>query len=980
MGQVSDQQSLATPADNRRGSLPLQLTSFVGREREIDAIGTLLEGTRLLTIMGAGGSGKTRIALEVAARVAPTFSHGVAWIELAAIVDPRHVPTHVATVLGVREDAAPTTEEALVGTLRDQTRLLVLDNCEHVLDAATGLIRLLVSSCPNVRVVATSREALGIGGERSWLVPTLSLPPVTSPDEPVSITAALESEAVRLFAERARDVVADFAINESNVRAIVRICRRVDGLPLAIELAAARVRVLPPEQIADRLDDSFRVLAAGGHGALPRHRTLRAAIDWSYDLLTEVERKLLGHLAVFAGGFSLDAAERVCAADPISEADVLDHLADLVGKSLVAMQETNGMARYRLLESVRQYADERLRESDPNAVTLVRERHAEYFRDLAMRAEPGAIVGDAISLERLDADADNCRAALAWSHEHGRDADVGLPLAGALVWYWYHRNLWREGAQALEVALANSIGAPPLARGRALHGTGIFANYVGELAFSESRFREAEAIWRAENTNESTRWLAFTLIGRCTVALATNRPDDAESLAEESVSVARRTGDAWDVALAGGYALMAVKVWRKDWLGADAVLTEAERVFRARGYQFGLAFMVDARAYVALQLGDDARSAALAADALSLLTSQPDHWLASRSIRILAALTARVRQFETAATLLGAADGMLTSIGARALTAEREGVAGVDQTIRAELSDADFERAYRAGGAMPLREATSFATQHASTFGTVAPAATRQPLGRETANALSLHVRALGPLEVRRDGELIAPDAWKYAKPRELLLYLLANRAGRTRDQIGLTFWPDATPAQVKNNFHVALHQVRRALGTADVIVFDGERYAVNWSLGVELDAYQFEEDIRVALRAREGALPLLERTLASYAGDFLEDAQAGDWHLEYRDRLQRLYLDGLLAFGEQLAHAGRDDDEAEAYRRVLSRDGLNEEAHRRLIASLARAGRRTEALRQYDRLVETLDRELDAEPDATTVALIERVRRGAAP
>ena len=977
MSPVSNQQSLATPGDNRRGSLPLQLTSFVGREREISALRTLLESTRLLTIMGAGGSGKTRLALEVAGQVASAYPDGVVWIELAPIVDPRHVPTHVATILGVREDAAPTTEEALVATLRGQTRLLVLDNCEHVLDAATDLVRLLLGSCPNLHVLATSREALGLGGERSWLVPTLSLPLASRFDETPSVATALESEAVRLFAERARDAVADFAIHEGNVRAIVRICRRVDGLPLAVELAAVRVRVLPPEQMADRLDESFRVLAAGGHGATPRHRTLRAAIDWSYNLLTDSERTLLGRLAVFSGGFTLEAAEQVCVGDTISETDVLDLLAELVGKSLVAMQETHGNARYRLLESVRQYADERLQESDSEAVAQIRRHHAEYFRDLASAAEPRTIVADAASLERLDTEADNCRAALAWSHANGKDADIGLPLASSLVWYWYYRNLWREGANALEIALTDSADAPPLARARALHGTGIFANYVGDLRFADSRFREAEAIWRADATSESTRWLAFTLIGRCTVALGTNRPDDAESFANESVRVAQRTGDPWDSALAGGYALMAVKVWRKDWLGADTALADAERVFRARGYEFGLAFALDARAYVALQLGEDGRSAALATDALMLLSGRPDHWLASRSIRILAALAEHVRQFEVAATLLGAADGMLASIGARALTAERDGVTGVEQAIRRQLLEADFDRAYRAGGAMAFREAMNFAMQHGSTFRDARPAPVAAPLGNERVGMLALEVRALGPLEVRRNGVLMSSDTWRYAKPRELLLYFLANRTGRTRDQIGLTFWPDASPAQVKNNFHVALHQLRRALGMADVVVFDGERYVVNWALGVELDAHRFEEDVRAAMRARDGALPVLERALAAYTGDFLEDAHVGDWHLEYRDRLQRLYVDGLIAVGALLAQAGRTDDEADAYRRVLSRDPLHEEAHRLLIASLARAGRRSEALRQYERLVVTLERELDAEPDAATIALVERVRRG---
>jgi predicted ATPase/DNA-binding SARP family transcriptional activator len=976
MGRLSDQQPLATLRDNRRGSLPLPLTSFVGREREIDALCALLDGARLLTITGAGGSGKTRLALEVAGRVVPAYPDGVAWIELAPIVDPRNVATHVATVLGIREDAAPTTEEALIGTLRGQTRLLVFDNCEHVLDAATQLIKLLLGSCPDLRVLATSREALGLGGERSWLAPTLSLP-TSQLDEPLSVAEALESEAVRLFVERARDAVADFAITDANVRSIVRICRRVDGLPLALELAAARVRVLPPEQIATRLEDSFRVLATGGHGVVPRHRTLRAAIDWSYDLLTDAERTLLGRLAVFSGGFTLEAAERVCAGDPIAETEVLDHLADLVGKSLVAMQETHGTARYRLLESVRQYAHERFQESDRDAVAQLRRRHAEYYRDLAIVAEAGTIVGNESWMKRLDAEADNCRAALAWSHANGLDAPIGLPLAGSLVWYWYHRSLWREGAQALELALADATDATPLARARALHGTGIFANYVGDLDFADARFRDAEAIWRTDDTSTSKRWLAFTLIGRCTVALATGRYDDAERLAEESMVVARRTGDPWDAALAGGYALMAVKVWRKDWLSADAVLAEAERVFRARDYQFGLAFTLDARAYVALQLGENERSAALAVGALALLRARPDHWLASRSVRILAALAARVRYLDVAATLLGAADAMLASIGARALTSEREGVAGVEAAVRTQLSAAQFDQAYRAGRSMTLQEASSYAMQHGLAFDHGVTATDAEPLGTGDAGTPVLEVRALGPLEVRRAGVLMSHDAWRYAKPRELLLYLMTHRAGRTRDQIGLTFWPDASAAQVKNNFHVALHQLRRALGTADLVVFDGERYVVNWALGVELDAHRFDEDVRAALRSRDGALPLLERALAAYAGDFLEDANAGDWHLEYRDHLQRLYADGLLAFGQMLAQAGRVDDEAEAYRRLLSRDPLHEEAHRRLIASLANAGRRSEALRQYDRLVEILDRELEAEPDAATVALVERIRRG---
>jgi len=975
----TDRPPYADAGAGTRTSLPVQLTSFVGRGREIEALVDILEGTRLLTITGAGGSGKTRLALEVAARVAPLHKDGVDWVELAPLVDPRDVTTHVATALRIREDAAPSAEEALVGTLRDQARLLVLDNCEHVVDACADLVGLLLRSCPHLTVVATSREALGVGGERSWLVPQLSLP---STDEPSSAVVALRSEAVRLFAERARDVVTDFAVTDANAPALVRICQRVDGLPLAVELAAARVRVLAPDQIASRLEDSFRVLAAAGRGAPPRHRTLRAAIDWSYDLLTATERELLRRLSVFSGDFSLEAAERVCAGDPIGEHDVLDLLTELVDKSLVAMQEKTGVARYHLLESVRQYAGERLRDTDLVAATRIERRHAEFFRDFATAAESHVIVGGAGWLIRLDADADNCRAALAWSHQHGHDAEVGLALASALIWYWYHRNRWREGSQALERALSGSRDAPPIARARALHGTGIFANYIGDLAFADTRLHEAESIWRAEDAEANARWLAFALIGRCTVALATNRPDDAERFAEESVRVARLTGDPWDAALAGGYALMAVKVWRRDWLSADALLADAGRVFHSRDYRYGLAFVLDARAYVALQLGEDGRSAALAVDALALLTDRPDHWLASRSARVLAAIAARAGEPDQAATLLGAADGMLASIGARALTAEREGLATLETSIRTSLAEDTFERTYRAGATMPFREATAAAMQYGGTVATADRRDGHASLGTtatgDDPGAPTLEVRALGPLELRRDGTRISPEAWRSAKPRELLLYLLVHPSGRTRDQLGLAFWPDASAAQVKNNFHVTLHQVRRALGTAELVVFDGERYVINWSLGVDFDARRFEEDVRSALRMREGGLPVLERALATYAGDFLEDAHVGDWHLEHRDRLQRLYVDGLLALGELLSRAGRADEEADAYRRILARDAVHEEAHRRLITSLARAGRRSDALRQYDRLASALRRELEAEPEPATVALVERVRRGA--
>src|SRR5690242_18813438 len=357
---------------------PAQLTSFIGREREIAALHELVQGTRLVTLTGAGGSGKTRLALEVASRLraAGQYPDGVAWVELAPLSNPELVPHHVADALGVRRDGIRAAGDALLEALRDWDALLVLDNCEHLVEACARLAEALLRGCPRLRIMATSREALGLAGERAWLVPALALPAVAA-GKPVTRAAAAESEAIRLFVERTQAVRPSFELRDDNVAPIAHICRRLDGLPLAIELAAARARVLDPQQIAARLDDVFGLLTAGGRTADPRQRTLRGTIEWSHALLTEPERILFRRLAVFAGGFTLDAAEAIAAAAPIAAADVLDLLSGLVDKSLVLLETEAVEARYRMLETMRQFARERLEEAG-EAAELGR-RHALFF-------------------------------------------------------------------------------------------------------------------------------------------------------------------------------------------------------------------------------------------------------------------------------------------------------------------------------------------------------------------------------------------------------------------------------------------------------------------------------------------------------------------------------------------------------------------------------------------------------------------------
>jgi non-specific serine/threonine protein kinase len=401
-------------------NLPLELSSFVGRERELAEVERSLENTRLLTLTGSGGCGKTRLALAVAAELVGGLEDGVWLVELAPLADPSLVPQAVASTLGVREQPGRLLTETLSDYLRSKKMLLVLDNCEHLIEACATLVEALLRSCPELCVLATSREALGITGEVAWPVPSLSLPDVRRLP---NIESLPQYESARLFVERAVAVKPAFALTEQNAASVAQICYRLDGIPLALELAAARTKVLSVEQIADRLDDCFGLLADGGRTALPRQRTLHATMDWSHELLSEEERALFRRLSVFAGGFTLEAAESVCAGEELERNEVLQLLSHLVDKSLVTAREVSGEARHHLLETVRQYGWEKLSESGETG--LVRERHAEYYLALAEEAEPELKAERQVAwLERFERDHDNLRAAMAWLLGRGESEEA----------------------------------------------------------------------------------------------------------------------------------------------------------------------------------------------------------------------------------------------------------------------------------------------------------------------------------------------------------------------------------------------------------------------------------------------------------------------------------------------------------------------------------------------------------------------------
>ena len=452
------------PTRKAKHNLPVQLTSFIGREDEIAEINSLLSRAPLVTLTGSGGAGKTRLAQEIGSANLSVYPDGVWLVGLAPLADPRLIVEEVSSVLGVGE-------EALYDYLEDKTTLLILDNCEHMVNGCAELASTLLQRAPKVGVLATSQEALGIPGETVHRVPSLPVP-----DSRESSTEALtKCEAVRLFVERAATVQPGFTLTEQNAAAVAQITQRLDGVPLAIELAAARVNVLSAQQVAERLDDAFRLLTRGSRSVLPQHQTLRSTMEWSYQLLSEEECLLFNQLSVFRGGFTLEAAEEVCSEHGLESYEVLDVLSQLVDKSMVVVEEgPEGEARYRLLEVLRLYGAERLAET--GQVEEVRGRHASYFLTMAERAEPELFSSQQVAwMNRLERDYDNFRAAMGWALEsdHGETA---LRIASSLTWFWiYHRHVG-DGQDWLERAVLHGGDASPtvratgLARAAMLHG------------------------------------------------------------------------------------------------------------------------------------------------------------------------------------------------------------------------------------------------------------------------------------------------------------------------------------------------------------------------------------------------------------------------------------------------------------------------------------------------------------------------------
>lgn len=952
--------------------LPVPLSSFVGREREIAAARERLASTRLLTFTGAGGSGKTRLALEVARREASAYAGGVTWVELAPVARGSLVASTALAATGAREQSGQSATVTLIGLLRDRRALLVLDNCEHLVEECASLVDELLRACPALRVITTTREALGIAGETAWLVPALSLPGPRA-----STTARAASEAVQLFAERASSVAPTFALNDATVCIVAQICERLDGLPLALELAAARLRTLPLERIAERLDDRLRLLTTGNRAALPRHQTLRAAIDWSHDLLNAREQRLLARLAVFAGSFTLAAAEAVCAGGEVAEDDVLDLVASLVEKSLLTLIDADDAARYRLLETVRQYALERLTASGEAA--RYRDRHATFFAALAAEAEPHLTTARRRAWTTvLERDVDNMRDALAWTAES--DPVLHLQLVGRLLWFVYSAGLWAEGRQWLAAALAlPAAGHASPERAGALFAAGALASLQGQPEVAKPWLEESESLARMFG-DERLAAYAQSYTG---MVLSQQGDPRCEAATSAGLEWARRAGDLYCVRLCllilGTYYSNTGRMGR-----AIEMLEEGVQVARAFGLERELGIALNCLGAAMMDRGDLARCVALVRESLDAFRRDPQLMFAARSLEVLGGIACERGGLAAAegAVLVGAGEGVREAIGSTPFRVDLGWLARHREAGRTALGEGEFERARARGRAMSLDEAIDYALARPALTGPpVAPSrATPSAELAPPATSAVLRVRSLGPLVLHRGDAPLPADAWSYAKPRELLLFLLTHPEGRTREQAGLALWPEASAAQVRNNFHVTLHHLRKALGGSEWVQFERGSYRIAPDRGVEFDAATFEEAMTAALRLARRQSPSIEplrAALALYDGDFLASESVGDWHLPLRDRLRRLRTDGLLALGDALLSAERHAEATEVLESLIAEEELHEGAYRRLMLSRARGGDRTGALRMYQRLRDGLRAEYGSAPERETAALFEQLRRG---
>ena len=729
-----------------KNNLPIQLTSFIGRERELAEAKQKLEGVRLLTLIGPGGTGKTRLSLQLAADMVPNFNDGVWLVELAPLADSSLILQTVASVLGVREQRGMPLLDIVLNFLRAKNLLLILDNCEHLIEASAQLADQFLRISPNIKIIASSREALGINGETVYRVPSLSMP-----DQEKVTREALEGfESIQLFVERAQAANPNFNLTENNASSVAQICRRLDGIPLALELAAARIKVFSAEQIATRLDDRFRLLTGGSRTALPRQQTLRALIDWSHDMLSIEERALLRRLSVFADGWTFEAAEAMC-----RDIDAMDLLTQLINKSLVIVEDQAEEPRYRLLETVRQYARDKLLEA--GEAEQMRDRHLTYFHDLALTAEPRLYDHEALKwVNRLEAEHDNLRTAIEWGLE--KNLIATLEMCVALPPFWFRRGLEGESLILLEEALSRIHTLPQLAGEAKRQQTKLIANVwlaMGLLAFSQGDNKPAIAADEiaanlARQLGDKSllaRAIGFEASGR----LVTGDVQGLDASIQEGVAAARESGDDFAHGMMLGMFASRMMMSGYDPKTADLYSEESLALLRKSGNRWGLTMilmslglaaryqgrMEEARSKLSVclpifqEIGDQHRANMIFSELAHIDRVEGKYDLAVQAYRAtitewerlghraavanqlecFAFIAKRYEEAERAAKLFGAAEALREFINIAMTIAERIEYDQEVADLRAGMDNEAFLSSWMEGRALSMEGAIEFALE-----------------------------------------------------------------------------------------------------------------------------------------------------------------------------------------------------------------------------------------------------------------------------
>jgi predicted ATPase/class 3 adenylate cyclase len=719
-------------------NLPPQLTSFIGREREMQEVRRLLTSARLLTLIGPGGTGKTRLSLELAADRLSDFKDGAWLVELAPLSDPAYILPAITSVLGLHEVPGIPLIHIVIDYLRAKHLLLILDNCEHLVEASAQIADQLLHACSHLKIIASSREALGIDGETVYRVPSLSLPDQSS-------RALMDFEATRLFIDRAAKAEPRFQLTDHNAASIAQICDRLDGIPLAIELAAARVKLFTPEQIAERLDDRFKLLTGGSRTALPRQQTLRALIDWSYQSLNGAEQRALRRLAVFSGGWTFEAAEAVA-----GEWDAMDGLLGLVNKSLVNVEEQNGRSRYRFLETIRQYAMEKLLES--GEAKDVRDRHLDYFLesiDLADEADQ-RIFGqeDTEWLDRMEVEHDNLRSALEWAasnhpvkalrlayvaggfwvaRDYNHEArkwcqlalersgslpgleDVRAKVYGILGWSSIAIGEHKTGREAAEagVALARTVGDMRTI-GRILSVVALACTFLGEFPAGEAAIQEAEAITRQNNYVGE---LSMVLTTRAQITyFAYGDVERAKRYLDEAVAIGLGARLKWATTMSV-FGIARIAGMMGDVATARAKFLESAETARRVGNKRLMYSCYSELAHVLRENGGLEEPLGIYRDLLPKWKDLGHRAAVAHELECIAYILAKKDETVRAATILGAADHLRTLIESSPTPMELAEYEKELSDLRGILSGLEFERAWEAGQKLSMEQAIDLAMQ-----------------------------------------------------------------------------------------------------------------------------------------------------------------------------------------------------------------------------------------------------------------------------